>query len=654
MRKLVLTCLGIASLITATNAQTLFTFGNTPVSKEDFLRVYQKNSINKQPDFSEPALKEYLDLYSLFRMKVKEAELQKLDTLSSIQYELDNYRKQLAKNYLTDDQVINKLIKEAYDRMKEEVHVAHILIMVNQMANGADTVAAYKKIDSLYNAISKGKAEFGAMASAFSDDRGTKPTGGDLGYLTALQTVYPFENVIYNTPVGKISKPFRTQFGYHIVKVMDRRAAKGEVKIAQILVAIQKSKGAEGEQAAQKRADSVMAMLKQGKSFTELVKKYSDDKYSINDDGVLAPIGVGKVAPEFEDAAFGLKKTGDITQVRTDFGFHIIKLIDKYPLKPFDSLQSFIKRKVDNDSRAQVARDLFYDKMKQKNGFKEYTANFDEVVQRMMKLPDTGKNANTFKASDFSTMTKPLFELDKRAYLQSDFISYAEELTRGRLMGPKNAVMRDIYNMYVKTIVNDIEEHRLVDEYPEFKNLMEEYRDGIMLFELMDRNVWGKASKDTAGLKAFYEKNKSKYQWEPGFTGSVYKFKSEKVMKEGLKLLGQKGVKDEDVIKKLNNDSMPDAVTIQRGHYEFSKFKEVPQASITSKKVTDPKKNEDGTYTVVRVDEVYNAPTQKSLDDARGYVVAEYQDYLEKTWNEQMRQKYPVKVENTVFKSMVK
>ncbi len=655
MRKLVLTCFGIASLITATNAQTLFTFGNTPVSKEDFLRVYEKNSINKKPDFSEAALKEYLDLYSLFRMKVKEAELQHLDTLSSIQYELDNYRKQLAKNYLTDDKVINKLIQEAYDRMKEEVHVAHILVMVPQMANGGDTVAAYNKIDSLYSVLSKGKADFATLAKEYSDDRGTRETGGDLGYITALQTIYPFENAAYNTPVGKISKPFRTQFGYHIVKVLDRRPARGEVKVAQILIEVKKSQGEEGLKTAEKRTDSVMAALKKGASFTAMVKKYSDDKFSVNDDGVLAPISVGKVTPEFEEAAFSLKKPGDLAQVRTDYGFHIIKLVEKYPLKPFDSLQPYIKRKVENDSRAQVARDMFYEKMKEKNGFKEYPANFNEVVDALVKIPDTGKYANMFKAADYSNMNKPLFELDKKPYLQSDFISYAEGLTRGRLMGPKNAVLHDIYNMYVKTVVNDIEEHKLVDEYPEFKNLMEEYRDGIMLFELMDRNVWGKASKDTAGLKAFYEQNKSKYQWEPGFTGSVYKFKNEKALKEGMKLLAQKDIKDEDVIKKLNNDSVPDAVTIQRGHYEFSKFKDVPQSAITSaKKVTEPKKNDDGTYTVVRIDEVFTAPTQKTLDEARGYVVAEYQDYLEKTWNARMRVKYPLKVNDKVFASMVK
>jgi peptidyl-prolyl cis-trans isomerase SurA len=634
--------MGVSAFIAGASAQTLFTFGSTPVSKADFLRVYQKNSINKAPDFSQAALKEYLDLYSLFRMKVKEAELQHLDTLSSIQYELDNYRKQLAKNYLTDEQVTEKLLKEAYDRMKEEVHVAHILIMSNQMSASADTVAPYKKIDSIYNAVTKGKADFAALASQFSDDRGSKPSGGDIGYITALQTVYPFENAVYNTPVGKISKPFRTQFGYHIVKVIDRRQARGEVKVAQVLVEVKKSRGEEGQKEGEKRVAEIMAAIKKGESFESLVKKYSDDKFSKDNNGELAPFGVGKVDPAFEAAAFNLKNKGDVSQpVRTEFGYHIIKLLDKYPLKPYDSVKAQLKRKVDNDSRAQVAKDMFFNKMKQKNGFKEYSANLDALIDKVSKLPDTGKNANVFKASDFKAMNQPVFELAGKPYLQSDLMTYAEELTRGRLMGPKNAVMRDVYNMYVRTVVTDQEEHRLVEEYPEFKNLMDEYRDGIMLFELMDRNVWGKASKDTVGLKAFYETRKAKYQWEPGFTGAVYRFKNEEQMKAGVKLMNDKSMKDEDIIKKMNTESTPDAVTIQRGHYEFSKYKDVPQSAIVGKKVTEPKKNEDGTYTVIRVEETFDKPTQKSLDDARGYVVAEYQDYLEK-------------VDNGVFQSMVK
>jgi peptidyl-prolyl cis-trans isomerase SurA len=660
MRKLVITCLFISASIGAI-AQTLFHFGTNPVSKDEFLRVYQKNSINKKPDMSEKALREYLDLYSLFRMKVKEAGLQKLDTLPGIQNELNNYRKQLAKTYLTDEQVTNRLIREAYERMKEEVHVAHILILSSQTAPSADTVEPRRKIDSIYNALTKKKADFTGLAQKYSDDRGSKDRGGDIGYVTALQTIYPFEEAIYNTAIGKVSAPFRTQFGYHIVKVIDRRPAKGELKVAQILVAVQKSKGEEGLAAARKKIDSVKAELKNGVPFNDLVKKYSEDRFSINDNGVLPTFKVGDMTPAFEAAAFALKTPGEISEpVQTDYGFHIIKLIEKNAIKPFDSLQPQIKRKVDNDSRSQLARDMFLEKVKTKFGFKEYRANLDEVAQKLGQIPDTGKNANTFKASDYTSMTKPLFVLSGKEYTQHDFISYAEDMTRGRIMGPKVAVVNEIYTkVYVPTVVNDLEEHKLADEHADFKNLMDEYSDGIMLFELMDRNVWGKASKDTAGLKAFYETRKNKYMWEPGFTGAVYTFKNEQTMKDGLKLLEKKNVKDEDLHKKLHTDSgahdpAHEPVTIQRGRYEFSKFQDFQQSALVKGKLTAPKKNADGTYTVVKVDDVFASPTSKSLDDARGYAIAEYQDYLEKQWTDELRRKYPVKVNEDVFRSLIK
>lgn len=359
---------------------------------------------------------------------------------------------------------------------------------------------------------------------------------------------------------------------------------------------------------------------------------------------------------ELEDAVFALKNSGDITKpIQTEYGFHIVKLIQKYPLKPFDSVQAMIKKKVDNDSRSTVARDIYMAKVKQKNGFKEYPANLDAVGEAFSKIPDTGKNANSFKAADYKYMTQPLFVLAGKTYYQNDLISYAEGLTRGRIMGPKKAVVKDIYNMYVGNVVNDLQEHMLVEEKPEFKNLMEEYRDGIMLFELMDRNVWGKASKDTTGLKAFYETRKGKYLWEPGFTGAVYHFKNEATKNEGMKLLSKKGgINDEDLVKKVNKDTMADAVTIQRGRYEFSKFTDFPQAALVKGKMTEAKKNADGSYTVVKVEEVYNQPTSKSLDEARGYAIAEYQDYLEKQWNEQMRNKYGMKLNEDVFKGLVK
>ena len=650
MRKLVLTCIASGAFMVSGHAQSLYTYGPHSVTKEEFLRVYKKNSINKKPDMTDTALRSYLDLYALFRMKVAEADKQKLDTVATIDHELDSYRKQLAKNYLTDEQVTNKMIHEAYDRMKEDVHVAHILVSCSP---GMDTVAAYRKIDSIYHLIENKKADFETLAKQFSDDKGSKDNGGDIGYFTALQTVYPFENVAYSTPVGKVSAPFKTQFGYHIIKVIDKRADRGQVKVAQIMIGVAKSRGEEGVEAGRKRADSVETMLKNGASFEDLVKKYSDDKYTVNDGGVMKPFGAGHMVMSFENAAFALKKPGDISApVKTDYGFHIIKLLAKYPLQPYDTLYPTLKHKVENDSRAQTARDHFFNKIKEKNGYKEYSENFAEVNARLMAIPDTGKAGKTFKASDFKDMSKPVFTLAGKNYLQSDFVKFAEGLTHGKLNGPKNAVIRDAFNMYVNSVVNDFEEHKLVEENPEFKNLMEEYRDGIMLFELMDRNVWSKAAKDSVGLKAFYEAHSSKYNWEPGFDGAVYKFKDKAMFDTGMMMLRGGKVTDEEMVKALNTSTRPDGVSIQRGRYEFSRYKDATAAELQKDNIKVIS-NTNAQFSVVVAKQIYNTPTRKTLEEARGYVVAEYQDYLEKQWNEKMRREYPVKVNDAVFKTMV-
>lgn len=656
MQKLVLSLIAAAFIFKSTTAQTLFTYGKDPVSKQEFLKNYEKNTLNKQPDLSEKALREYLDLYALFKMKVKEAELQQLDTMPAIQTELQSYRKQLAKNYLTDKQVDEKLMKEAYERMKNDRHVMHILISIPPNMTPQDTFVRYKKADSIYTALTKGKADFATLAKLYSDDRGSKENGGDIGYITALQTLYPFENAVYNTPVGKISKPFRTPLGYHIVKVVDERPARGEVEVAQILFSTPESKGPDGVKDAQKNAEKVYKELKSGKNFDDMVKQYSDDRYTKNDNGKMQRFGVGRMVPAFEDAAFALKNPGDYSApVQTQYGFHIIQLIKKYPLESFDSMRSTLKRKVENDSREQIAKDAFFEKIKEKNGFKENAASLDELIAKVQKLPDTGRMAGAFSAKDFASMDKTLFTLGKNSYSQYDFMSYAEMMTRGRIMGNREKNMKDIYKMYVDKVVDDFQEHKLEDENPEFKNLMTEYRDGIMLFELMDRNVWTKASKDTAGLEKFYEANKAKYQWEPGFSGTVYRFKNEEDFKKGMKLLeGKSKISNEDIAKAMNTESNPEAVVIQTGRFEYSKFNEVPKAEIKKGSLSQPIKNADGSYTVLKTDDTYSTSTQKSLKDAKGYVVAEYQDYLEKKWNADLKTKYPLKVDETVFMSMVK
>lgn len=650
MRKLVLSCMA-AALVTSGYAQALFTYGPNSVTKEEFLRVYKKNSINKKPDMSEKELRSYLDLYSLFRMKVAEAEKQQLDTVPSIDRELSNYRKQLAKNYLTDDQITNKLIREAYDRMKENVRVAHILV---SCPPGGDTVAPRKKIDSIYKLIDTKAQTFEALAAALSDDKGSKDKGGEIGYITSLLYVYPFENASYNTPKGKMSAPFRSQFGYHIVKVLDRRVDKGEIKVAQIMIQVVKSKGEEGIKSARMRADSVMAQLKAGARFEDLVAKYSDDKFTVNDSGVMKPFGAGRMVQVFEDAAFGIKKAGEVAgPVQTDYGFHIIKLLAKYPLKPYDTLYPQLKRKVENDARAQTAKDIFFEKIKGQNGFKEYHDNYTELYNKLLAIPDTGATAKSIILDDYRSMNKPVLVMAGKNYTQNDFVAFLFNLTRGKLNGPKPTVIRDAYSLYVNNLVTDFQEHKLVEENPEFKTLMTEYKDGIMLFELMDRNVWSKASKDSAGLKAFYETRKGKYMWESGFEGAVYKFKNKAAFDTGMIMIPQKRYTEEDIAKAINTTDRPDGVTVQRGRYEFSRYKDATVNDFASSNIKVIP-GDNGSYTVVAAKQVFATPVPKSLDEARGYVVAEYQDFLEKQWNDKMRHDYPIKVNETVFKSLVK
>jgi peptidyl-prolyl cis-trans isomerase SurA len=649
MRVIFSIAIGVSSVLTvlSSQAQTLFTYGQNPVSKEEFLRVYQKNNAQKKPDFSSKSVNDYLDLYSLFKMKVKEAEVMQLDTNAAVKSELNNYKGQLARTYLSDKEVTKQLTREAYDRMKEDLHVAHILIAVRP---NEDTVKAYKKIDSLYSLINSGRADFAEIAKQFSEDKGSGAKGGDIGFVTAMQVVYPFENAIYNTPVGSISKPFRTQFGYHIVKVIDRRPTRGQIQVAQIMIATPKSKGAEGVADAHKKMDEVLAALKSGQKFDKLASTYSDDKFSKDNGGVMDAFSVGKFTPEFENAAFALKKPGDISEpVETVYGLHLLKLIKKIPFQPFDSVQDNITRKVENDSRATVAKEAYMEKIKKQYGFKDYPENFSKIVAG---LPPIEPKNKTFKADSFKSYTAPMFELNGKKYTQYAFMTYAENITRGNLMGNRETSLKDLYKMYQNTTINDLQQSELEKNNADFRNLVQEYRDGILLFDLMDRNVWSKASKDTTGLNAYYNTNKAKYQWQPSFEGTVYQSASE-VDLSRIKALMDKGLNGTETMDSLSKEMPPVQASTQTGRFEFSHFA-IGKEYFNESKTSNTFRNEDGTYTLVYVDKLHAGVEQKSLDEARGFVVADYQDYLEKQWDADLRAKYPVKVEEKTMKSIVK
>ncbi len=656
MTKTLLAGLLLVGSALSTQAQNLFTYGGQPVSKPDFLRVYQKNGVQKKADLSEKALRDYLDLYSLFRMKVAEAEAQKLDTAPSLQREMESYRRQLSRSYISDPSTTEKLVAEAYDRRKTVVEVAHILVSLP--ASARDTAAVWQKADSLYKEATKKGADFGALAAKFSADNGSKARGGVVGYITALQTVYPFENMAYNTPVGKIAKPFRTQFGYHILKVMNRKPAQGEVEVAQIMAVTLKSKGDEGIAAARRTIDSARKDVLAGMSWNDAVKKYSQDRYSKDNNGLLKPFGVGRTVPAFEEAAFALKNPGDLSQpIQTEFGIHLLKLVSKIPMKPYDSVRDELRRKVENDARGNIAKENYTAGVKARYNYKELSENLNTVIAQVTRaIPDTGKRAGRFRAADYANDQTPLLTIGSKTYTAADFIRFAAESANNYLTGNKEFALRELFDMYSASVLNDFQIQSLEKENTEFRGLLNEYRDGILLFDLMDRNVWSKASKDSAGLATFYEGHKDKYRWEDGFEGTVYRFKDRKTAEDALAIMqnSMDTTKERLLLEKFNTPAAPGAVTAQRGKYEWSRFTDFSKGQLTAGKPSAIKTNTDNTFGVVYVKRFVNAGEPKTLAEARGYVVAEYQDYLEKTWNENLRKKYPLVVEEKTFQSMVK
>jgi len=651
MRSVIASVLSLFLFLNTASAQkTLFTYGGTPVSEEEFLKAYEKNNADKKANFSEQSLREYLDLYALYKMKVREAKEEKLDTIPATSNEIQGYKMQLARNYLSDKEVAKKLAHEAYERMKEDVHVAHILVASRSLD---DTTAAYHKIDSIYRAIQNGQADFNTMAMKFSDDKGTAPKGGDIGYISALQVTYPFENIAYNTPVGSVSAPFRTQFGYHILKVLEKRPSQGTVEVQQIMILAPQSKGAEGLAEAKAKADTVEQKLKNGASFESLVLEYSDDQYSKNNQGKLEPFGTGKMAPEFEKAAFALQNTGDVSEpIRTEYGYHIIKLIKKTSLQPYDAVENVLLRKIENDSRSVAAKEAYQKSVEKELHYQEYPANFEALLKA---IPDDSLNSKIFSAAPYAGMNQPLFELEGKKYLQSDFAAYVARLTRGHIAGQKEKAFTDLLKMYKTTTIDDIQMDHLEKNNAEYRDLLNEYRDGTLLFALMDKKVWTRASKDTAGLSTFFENNKAKYNWKPGFEGSVYQCGDADYLKTFREDVNN-GTDVPGALAKFNTPEHPETILeTHTGRFEFSSFPQLKPEDYTEGKATRiVNDGKPGTDFVVYPRKVYRDTEPKTLEEAQGTVISDYQDYLEQQWSSDLKSKYPLQINDKVLRSLVR
>ncbi|MGB0882587.1 MAG: peptidylprolyl isomerase [Vicingaceae bacterium] len=626
------------------NDPVLLTVGGSEVKLSEFNAIYKKNNTKE-------SVEDYLDLYVKFKLKVKEAEDLGYDTVPKFINELKGYRKQLAEPFLTDKDVTEALIKEAYERMKYDVKASHILVQVEEDDAPADTLKAYKKIMSARKAVLSG-VSFEKIAREFSEDPSVKKNGGNLGYFSAFHMVYPFETAAYITPVGKISMPIRTRFGYHLVKVEDKRKARGTIQVSHIMV--KPDKKAE-DPFNRTKIDEIYQKLKEGEDFANLAKQFSDDSGSSRNGGKLAPFNAGKMVASFEEASFALKNNGDYSEpVKTDFGWHIIKRESLEELGSFEDLYKSIKAKVSKDSRSNKSKVALYAKIKAENGFKE-NLNERNDFYKLINVQDyiDGK----FSATSIKKYNKLMFgyyakDGDKLEFTQQDFANYIENNKYRGDKKKKISIEVEVNRIY-KDLVNskglEFKDSRLAKTNQEFRLLMQEYRDGILLFDLTDEKVWSKAVKDSAGLYNFYEKNKTKYMWGERVSATVYACNNQTIAKGVEKLLKKKekkGLTNDTIMKIINVDSKL-ALKVEEGKFSKNDNEYVDMAVWEKGKTSTVEKN--GLVSIVVIDDVLPSEP-KALEEIKGLITSDYQNYLEKEWVKNLSSKYKVEVNQEVLK----
>ena len=629
-----------SGIIAQSSDPVLMNINGKPVLKSEFEYIYNKNNSNNSLD--KKTLEEYVDLFVNFKLKVEEAKTQGIDTTKSFISELSGYRSQLTKPYLTDSKMDEATIREAYDRSKEDVDVSHILIRIPQNATPADTLKAWNDINAVWKRVQK--EDFNKVAKETSQDQSVEQNQGHISWISAFRTVYPFETVAYNTPVGTISKPVRTAFGYHVLKVLGRRNSLGEVQVAHIMTFTSK-----GEEAVNKKAkaaiDSIYQRIQAGDDFGALAAKHSMDKGSSVKNGELPWFGTGRMVPEFENAAFALKNKGDVSEpIQSAYGWHIIKLIDKKPLASYDELKADLERKVKRDERANRGQEAFLAKSKTENNYQLNAANLKEFY----KVLGTKKLADSAFVADVAKLDKPLFSVAGKKYTQADFAKYLKKNnTSDKTIASE--IINEKLDAYVSAELLAYEDGQLEKKYDDFRNLMQEYHDGILLFDLTDKMVWTKAVSDSAGLVKFHDANNTKYMWKERLKVYTYSCLSDKAKKEAMSMVS-KG-KSVDEIKAKLNKKIGGTIVVTDQKTEKGEMPTIDK--LWDKKGVVDIANENNTFKFYVVDGVV-APEPKSLKEAKGLVTSDYQNYLEKEWIKSLREKYPVKVNEETVKTLFK
>jgi peptidyl-prolyl cis-trans isomerase SurA len=607
IKKTILLCT-VLLLNTFVNAQktkdkVLLKIDDTPVYLSEFVDLFRKNKELTSKVYDKESVKNDFELFVDYKLKLLEAKELKMDTTSAYKKEVSKYREQLVLPYMTDDKYIDSLTLQAFERSKKEIRASHILIRIG--GKSQDTLKAYQKISEIREEILNG-ADFEVSAKKYSEDPSAQSNGGDLNYFSVFRMVSPFEDAAFETQKGKVSEVFRTQFGYHILKVVDVRNSNGKIEVAHIMNRDTSEKG-------KKALEKVYAEIQKGTDFGTLAKKYSDDKRSSVDGGKLPKFSMGALPPPFDAVSFSLSEEKLYSKpFRTQYGWHIVKFIQRFPIGDFASSKETLKRRVQSDARSRNLANPVTERLK-----KEYKiAVNNEVIKSMA-------------SKKVDTLDPWILKVQDEVFNQSDFTVYAAKKVKQE--------PRDIFEDFVDDKILTHYKVHLEDSNKEFKNIFEEYKNGLLLFDLMKEKIWDVAQKDTLGLQRFYNLNFENYRKQDSVSAIVVSAKDPKILKEVKSYLLKQNTTD-SIRNYLENKK---GVLVKIGDFEKT-------AAIFPKETTfvpntiEMYKEKDFT-TLVKVLKVEKGILPLFLD-VKGKVSNDFQEDTNNKWLKYLREKHKIKV----------
>lgn len=627
--------------------EVLFTIDDKPFYTDEFIRVYNKN-LDLVKDDSQKDIDVYFELFLGYKLKVNKAYKLGLQNSLKYQNELNSYRTQLSKNYTSDSKVTQALIEEAFNRSNKEVNASHILILVDENASPADTLVAFNKVLDIKKEIKNGLS-FEDAAVKYSQDPSAKDNKGDLGYFSAFRMVYPFESAAFNTKKGEISNPTRTRFGYHLIKVNDTRDNQGEVTVAHIMILEKKDEN--GLDISKNTIDDVFQKVQQGEKFEALAQQFSEDKSSSAKGGVLQRFGTGQLSSEeFESVAFGLKKPNEISKpFKTKFGWHIVKLIEKHSLKSFEESKYELENKIRRDDRSKLISSSLNEKLRAK-----YPVSTDsKILGKVKKLVTDDFYKQTWEVSPeiLKDNNQRLLEVNKDSKISaSAFLQYIQEQQKQNIQTkPASKLVDQLYAQFIDKQLNEYYDANLETEFVEFKYVMDEYRDGLLLFDLMEKEIWERSKTDTIGQNQFYLDNISNYNWKKRVQTDIFSSSDKSILAKALKL-SKKG-KDIDYIKeKLNVDGKIN-VMVQSGLYEDDD-KTLPKSIQPTKGLSEIVKEGDFYFFLNTKDILPSQP--KDFLEAKGKIINDYQQFLETNWVKELKKDVTITLNGQVLAKVKK